>query len=68
MLDFDHEKVMRTTCPQCGAPPGERCRTRSGKRYTGGDFHIRRKGLVYPRFLRDEAGNPKRGISKERRA
>lgn len=63
MMEFDQEKVRRKACPQCGASAGAPCRTRTGKRYTG-DFHVRRKGAVYPSFLHDAAGKPKRGIRK----
>jgi len=62
-LDFDERRVLNTACPQCNALSGEQCQTRSGGRYTG-DFHIRRKGAVYPRFLRGDDGRPKRGIAK----
>ncbi len=61
--DFDSRRVLNTKCPQCEARPGKPCRTRSGGRYTG-DFHIRRKGAVYPRFLRGSDGGAKRGIQK----
>lgn len=64
-MTFDPSRVSQVACPQCGAPPGERCRTRTGKRYTGGDFHVRRKGLVYPSFLTDIDGRPKRGVAKD---
>lgn len=60
---FDARRVLNAKCPQCGASPGAACTTRSGGRYTG-DFHIRRKGEVYPRFLRSPDGGAKRGIQK----
>lgn len=63
-LDFKRERVLAVPCGQCGALAGEGCRTKTGNRYTGGDFHVQRKGAVYPRFLRDSRGRPKRGVAK----
>jgi hypothetical protein len=62
--DYNALKVLAAPCRQCGAAEGERCRTKTGKRYTGSDFHVQRKGDVYPRFMRDSAGRPKRGVKK----
>jgi hypothetical protein len=63
MRGIDVNKVLAIACPHCGAQPGERCRTKNGGRFTG-DFHTNRKGIVYPRFLLDDQGRPKRGVRK----
>ena len=60
---FDSRRVLNAKCPQCGSESGVPCRTRSGGRYTG-DFHVRRKGAIYPRFLQSPDGGAKRGIQK----
>jgi hypothetical protein len=59
---YDSRRVLDAGCPQCGADSGAPCRTQSGRRYN--DFHIRRKGAVYPRFLQGSGGGTKRGIRK----
>jgi len=55
----EDRKMLKFSCPQCGAKAGEKCVTKSGKRFTGG-FHIHRMAKVYPRVLHPG----KRGVPK----
>jgi hypothetical protein len=56
---LDDLKIIKFSCPQCGARPGEKCKTKNGKRFSGG-FHIHRKGKVFPDLVRPG----KRGVPK----
>lgn len=57
---YDLDEVMMVVCPQCGAGKGRRCRTVNGLQCQ--EPHTLRKGVVYPRFLREETGRLKRGL------
>jgi len=60
---YDPAKVQSVECPQCGAQPGEKCVTKTGRRFSA-EHHVLRKGAVYPRFLLGPDGGPKRGLRK----
>lgn len=52
-------KIIKFSCPQCGAKSGQKCVTKTGRRFTGG-FHIHRKAKVDPRVIHPG----KRGVPK----
>lgn len=61
-MTLDDLKILKFSCPQCGAKPGEKCKTKTGKRFSGG-FHMHRKGKVFPDMIKPRRGLPK--IKKE---
>jgi hypothetical protein len=51
-------KIIKFACPQCGVKSGQKCVTKTGKRFTGG-FHILRKAKVFPDMAKPGRGKPK---------
>lgn len=54
--NYDPERVFQVACPECGAQPGERCKSKKGTSRNKRDYHMRRKGAVYPEFVRSRQG------------
>lgn len=54
--NYDPERVLQVACPECEAQPGERCKSKKGTTRNKRDYHMRRKGAVYPEFVRSRQG------------